>query len=58
MNSIDDFKNLEDIVKEQNYQHTYAENQRKKLFDDDSEEETQVDKDNRSSIVKRMFYKD
>lgn len=61
MGSIDDFKNLEDRVKEQNqnFQNTYMANQKKnqKLFDDDSEEES-PEKDNRSNLVKRLFYKD
>lgn len=43
LSSIDDFKNLEDRVKEQNqnFQNTYLENQKRnqKLFEDDSDEE-------------------
>lgn len=60
LNSIDDFKHLEDTVKEQNqYQNHYLDNYRKnqKLFDDDSEEDS-AERDNRSTLVKKMFYKD
>ena len=64
MSSIDDFKNLEDRVKEQNekYHNTYLENQKKnqKLFDDDDSDSNgeEIEKDNRSNLVKKMFYKD
>lgn len=65
MGTIDDFKNLEDRVKEQNknFHNTYLENQKKnqKLFDDDPSDEDgedQQETDNRSNLVKRMFYKD
>lgn len=60
LNSIDDFKNLEETLKEQNqYQNHYLDNHRRnqKLFDDDSEEDS-TEKDNRSNLVKKMFYKD
>ena len=62
---LDDFKSLEERAREQskNLQNTYLNNQKKnqKLFDDDSEEEVQQpikQEDNRSNLVKKMFYKD
>lgn len=59
--SINDFKNLEDKVSQQNrtsYSNPYlGRNKNQKLFEDESDEEENKE-DNRSTLVKKMFYRD
>lgn len=60
LNSIDDFKNLEERVNEQNQHYLIGHHKNQnnqKLFDDDSDDDN-AEKDNRSNLVKKLFYKD